>query len=660
MSAQSIDFLVLGTTEATRSGQAIPLGGHRRRALLTRLLLHPGRTVPAQTLLEDVWDDGPKPATRGTLHSHISQLRAVLGNCIGHRAGGYLLDLAGSSLDAVKFEAALDSAVAHLASGRLELARQLLHDSLGMWRGEAMHDVSDRSWAQAEAARLSELRRVAEEQLLQTRLDAGEQQQLVADAEAAVATDPLREQRWALLMLALYRSGQQADALEAYRRLRDLLAGELGIDPSRPMVELQTAILQHDPRLDTPRGEAIRRAPDTSSVQALHRAHAAAEAGDWLMVRESLIAAESSGPLDLDDLALLGDAAFMAGDQDTSIAARRRAHSRCASQDDATRAAEFALQIVCNHYVRNEPAIAAGWMDRARSLLDGTDECAAHGTLAYTDGLIAMAGGDPTGAVTQGARAQDVGARWGDRDVEALGQAVRAGGLARLGDIDAALPLFEEAFTTACAGKLGPVPAGQVMCWSTQALLSIAEYDRARRWVELVDQSGMAFPGDCHVHRAELLRATGEIDAAAAEAATGRREAQHVQPLHAGIAHYEMGMLHLASGALNDAQQSFALAEACGASSQPGAALVQLALGDVDGAYRAITAAMAHPTLDELARVRLLPATVRIAVAAGEHAQADRHAAKLERIIKDLAAPGLEPIATATRADLNTAHGSRR
>ncbi|OZM71224.1 hypothetical protein CFN78_20695 [Amycolatopsis antarctica] len=658
MRGQDLEVLVLGPTDATRSGQPVPLGGHRRRALLTRLLLDAGRTVSAQTLLDDVWDDETRPVTRGTLQTHISELRTALGGRIGYHAGGYRLDLSGLRLDAMNFERALDSALVSAATGLPESARQLLTESLGLWRGDALQDVADRAWAHPEAARLTELRKVAEEQLLQSRLDVGEHQQLVADAEAAVADEPLREQRWATLVLALYRCGRQSAALAAYRRLRDLLAGEMGVDPSRPMVELQAAILRQDPRLDGPGTNGMRGLARTAATETLRRAHDAADAGDWPTVQESLIAAETSGSLHVDDLELLGDAGFVSGDQETSIYARMRAHMMCLTQADTSRAAVFAMQIVCNYYVRNQPSLARGWMDRAGRLLDGVRESAAHGMFAYTEGLIALAGGDPAVAVEKGVRAKKIGKRRGDHEIEALGQAVEGSGLARLGDIEAAVPLFEAAFAAACVpGRLGPVAAGQIVCWSTQALLSVAEYDRARKWIDVVEQSGMAFPGDCHVHRAEALRGVGELDAAAAEAEAGRREAQDVQPLHAGIAHYEMGMLHLASGSLLAAERSFVLAKACGVSQQPGAALVQLALGDVDGAFRAITAALASPVVDDLARARLLPAAVRIAVAAAEHAQAERFAASLNQIVRTLDAPGLAPIAVAARTELGLRTG---
>ena len=110
-----------------------------------------------------------------------------------------------------------------------------------------MQEVADRPWARPEAERLEELRRVAAEQLLEARLALGEHEQVVPDAEVAIDENPLREQRWATLMLALYRCGRQADALRTYQRLRTLLVDELGIDPSPPLAALEAAMLRQDP-----------------------------------------------------------------------------------------------------------------------------------------------------------------------------------------------------------------------------------------------------------------------------------------------------------------------------------------------------------------------------------------------------------------------------
>ncbi|MDQ1502198.1 MAG: hypothetical protein QOI86_5538, partial [Actinomycetota bacterium] len=199
MTEAKIDFQVLGPTEARRAGQPLPLSGARRRALVSRLLLDAGRVVPAATLIDDVWAGAATRPTPATLHSHVSQLRKVLGRCLQRRAGGYVLELHEARLDAAEFEALVASASTHLARGDGQAAAAL-RGAIGLWRGRALQDVGEQPWAQPEAARLEELRRVAVEQLLLARLQAGEHEHVVGDAEAAVAEEPLREQRWSTLM----------------------------------------------------------------------------------------------------------------------------------------------------------------------------------------------------------------------------------------------------------------------------------------------------------------------------------------------------------------------------------------------------------------------------------------------------------------------------
>ncbi|MFZ0666536.1 MAG: BTAD domain-containing putative transcriptional regulator [Acidimicrobiales bacterium] len=251
-SSKPIEFRVLGPTEARQGATPIGLSGARRRALVTRLILDAGRTVSAETLLEDVWGDEAPPAALATLQSHVSQLRKVLGDRLQRSTGGYTLRLDAATVDAAEFESRAAYGASRLAEGEVKAAARSLRKALYLWRGRALQEVADRPWAQPEAERLEELRRVATEHLLQARLAFGEHEWVVADAEVAVDENPLREQRWAILMLALYRCGRQADALRTYQRLRTLLGDELGIDPSPRLTALEVAVLRQDPALQLP------------------------------------------------------------------------------------------------------------------------------------------------------------------------------------------------------------------------------------------------------------------------------------------------------------------------------------------------------------------------------------------------------------------------
>jgi DNA-binding SARP family transcriptional activator len=645
VSNQPIEFQVLGPTEARQWGKAIPLSGARRRALVTRLLLDAGRTVSADTLLEDVWGDQAPPAASATLQSHVSQLRKVLGCCLQRSTAGYILRLDAVSIDAEEFESALTNGMLQFAEGDFEAAARLLRQALGLWRGRAYQEVSDQPWAKPESERLEELRRFAAEQLLESRLALGEHEQVVADAEVAVEENPLREQRWATLMLALYRCGRQAEALRAYQRLRTLLVEELGIDPSPPLSALETAVLCHDPALQPPPIAKLRHGAASTSEKAecvLERAHRAAEAREWDSACELLTAADKLAKLDEDDLELLGDAAFMAGHQVASIAARQRAYALWLRSGKRPRAAIPALLIVGNHYVRNRPAIAAGWFHKGRRLLEDEPEGPAHGVLAFTAALIALARGEPGAAGAAASESQRIGGRFDQPDIEAIGQTLNACSLMRLGRLEEAQAMLDESLAWASSGQLGPVATGQIFCWSTQALLAIADFERAAEWVEAIESSGIGgIPGDCRVHRAEVLRALGRYDQGGPEAIAARTEIQAVDLLHAGIAHYELGMVCLVQRELDLAERCFRHARACGAKSQPGVALLELARGDAVGSAASIRLALEEQSQDVLPRVPLLSAAVQILLAIGDDAEAGRCVQELEGIAAQFGTAGL-------------------
>jgi YVTN family beta-propeller protein len=252
-------FLMLGPLEVVRSGCAVPLGGPRQRAVLALLLLEANRVVSIDRLVEDVWGGRPPEGSVTTLQTYVFHLRRALepdrlrgaaADLLVTRDRGYQLRVNQEYLDAAAFEQGLTAGRTALAAGRHGEAAERLRNALDLWRGPVLADLADYAFTRPEAARLGELRQAAVEDRIDADLALGRHHALTAELERLVSEHPLRERLHGQLMLALYRCGRQADALAAYRRVRDLLAGELGIDPEEPLQRLHGSVLAHDPALD--------------------------------------------------------------------------------------------------------------------------------------------------------------------------------------------------------------------------------------------------------------------------------------------------------------------------------------------------------------------------------------------------------------------------
>jgi DNA-binding SARP family transcriptional activator len=234
-----VEFRILGPLEVLRDGRPVQLGGARQRAVLAILLLHAGEVVSAERLIDAVWDEEPPETARNVLQSYVSQLRKALGaDVIATRGRGYSAVLARDQLDLERFHRLTEAGDA--AS---------LREALGLWRGAALADLAEGPHLRAAAARLEELRLAALERRIEADLALGRSGELVGELEALVRDHPLSERLRGLQMLALYRAGRQAEALEAFRSARVTLVEELGIEPSPTLRELQSAILRHDPAL---------------------------------------------------------------------------------------------------------------------------------------------------------------------------------------------------------------------------------------------------------------------------------------------------------------------------------------------------------------------------------------------------------------------------
>lgn len=246
-----LDFAVLGPLRVQRDGRELPIEGHRIRTLLVRLVVAGSRPVSAERLIDDLWSGDPPPGARSTLPSHVSRLRRLLGpERLPHTDAGYLLALAsGDQLDVAGFESDYLQARRAAGAGDPALAVAAFDRALSRWRGPALADAHDSTWAQGEIARLEELRLVATEGRLDALLELGRGEEVAAAAARLVEEQPLRERLWAQLMLAQYRGGRQSEALRTYQRLRRQLGEELGIEPSQELAALESAILRHSPEL---------------------------------------------------------------------------------------------------------------------------------------------------------------------------------------------------------------------------------------------------------------------------------------------------------------------------------------------------------------------------------------------------------------------------
>jgi DNA-binding SARP family transcriptional activator len=265
-----LEFRILGPLEVSENGRLVELGGRKQRALLASLLLRANEVVSADRLIDELWGETPPPTAAKTLQAHVSRLRHSLngdGDPTAHlraplvtRAPGYLLTIAPGQLDADTFQRLLEDARRNLAEGDATAALEKAERALALWRGPALADFAYESFAQAEIARLGELRLSAQEERIEAELALGRHSQLVAELEPLVAEHPLRERLRGQLMLALYRSDRQAEALQVYQSGRLAFAAELGLEPSQGLQQLERRILEQDPALTPPATPAVSRA----------------------------------------------------------------------------------------------------------------------------------------------------------------------------------------------------------------------------------------------------------------------------------------------------------------------------------------------------------------------------------------------------------------
>jgi DNA-binding SARP family transcriptional activator len=263
--SQVVDVRLLGSLELSGEDGPIALSTPKLRTLFVAFALHPNDVVAEGRLIDALWGEASPRTAEKTLQNHILRLRRVLraGGSrvrIETRPGGYRLEVAPHEVDILVAEGLVAEARALALRGDRSVAAACYRQAEGLWRGPSLDGFADEPFAVAEAARLDELRRVVFEERVDVELALGHHADLVGELEAAVVCEPLRERRWAQLMLALYRSGRQADALRAYQRVRNTLADELGLEPGTELRSLESAIVRGEAALGVP-GSSVHVAP---------------------------------------------------------------------------------------------------------------------------------------------------------------------------------------------------------------------------------------------------------------------------------------------------------------------------------------------------------------------------------------------------------------
>ena len=256
-----MEFRILGPLEVAERGGSLKLGGGKQRSLLAILLLHANEVVSAEQLIHELWGERPPATAAKSLQVYVSSLRKALGEShprngldglLRTRGSGYVLCIEEGQLDVQRFERCVGEGRRALTTGEPEAAGRTLREAFALWRGPPLADFAYEPFAQAEIARLEDMRLAALEDRIESDLQLGRHADLVGELEALVAEHPLRERLAGQLMVALYRSGRQAEALEAFTRTRDYLSEQLGLEPGPALREVQAAVLAQDPELSPP------------------------------------------------------------------------------------------------------------------------------------------------------------------------------------------------------------------------------------------------------------------------------------------------------------------------------------------------------------------------------------------------------------------------
>lgn len=386
---------------------------------------------------------------------------------------------------------------------------------------------------------------------------------------------------------------------------------------------------------------------ETGRPADLRAAHDALDGHRWKEAFELLSGADQQTALEPEDLEALSQAAWFAAQPDLAVEAKERAFKGHVDRGHRTQAAALAFDIAHEYGLHGKLSIASAWASRGERYLQGEPESFAHGYLALSQSWGAQMAGDIDGAVDLAAKAVELGARFGNPDLQAWGLIQQASLLIAVGRTDEGFPLMEEATIAAVNGELSPFTAGVAYCSMISACRDTTDYRRASEWTEAAHrwcerQAINGFPGVCRVHRAEIVALQGGLDRAELELQQATQELaayNATMPLADGF--YALGEIRLRLGDLEGAEDALRQAHSLGRVPQPALALIRLSEGKVKAAFSAINSALAEATLDRWSRARMLPAQVEIAVAAGDLSIAKEAATELSAITEGHGSPAL-------------------
>lgn len=407
-------------------------------------------------------------------------------------------------------------------------------------------------------------------------------------------------------------------------------------------------------------------------MSALEDARDAYAARSWSRARTLFEAAHAAGEEELtgDDLYQLSDAAWWEGDNESTLEWGEAAYRRYVAEGNPGRAAMAATDMALVYFLRGDETVGSGWISRAQRHLHGVDESAEHGWLTYLlevegalDGVITPTDEASYESILDASRrVQQLGRRYGDRTLEAVGILGEGRVLVKVGRVREGLVFLDEAFVAALSDELTPVWAGNIYCHLMAAAHELAEIRRAREWTEATTRwldalpAAVTYRGICRVHRSQVHQLAGDWDWAEEEALRVCDELAGSHRSATAEAHYQVGEIRRMRGDLRSAEDAYERAHALGRDPQPGLALLRLAQARTRAAHASIGSAVVAETRP-LARARLLAAQVEIALACRERSEAECACDELEGIASAYRSSGLDVAARHARGSVLLAAG---